>query len=113
VQQAVRVASSLLRRIQSGTPADRAAACLDVLDALAPFDDWAGAAALLKLAPSVHVEPRALAAEVRALANDLLRRNEDLYRGIARLVRGSPAARAVALQAPSEDVELDPAEGSA
>lgn len=88
VSDAVRVSEQVLRRAPGGEPAERARACLRILGALAPFGDWAGASALLRIAATDrHASPEALGAEIEALAADLRRRGEDLYRGIERLVR--------------------------
>jgi predicted glycosyltransferase len=115
VPAALRALSPFLRRLEGGSPAERASAARAVARALAPFDDRAGAAALLKLAPwDTRAAPDALAAEVASLAAELASRGEDLYRGIARLVRAPQRPRARAAPAPDGELEpVDPGEGAA
>ncbi|MBM4357443.1 MAG: hypothetical protein FJ096_04960 [Deltaproteobacteria bacterium] len=92
VEACVRVASAFLRRNGAGTTGVRAAAAMRVIEALAPFDDWNGAAALLRATPPPRgVDARVAAEELARLSNDLRGRGEDLYRGIARLVGRAPS----------------------
>ncbi len=86
---ALRVAGTFLRRIETGSCADRARASLSVIRALAPFSDWAGAAAFLRLvAPDPFASPAGFAADVTAIAAELTSAGDDLYRGIQRVVAG-------------------------
>ncbi len=91
IEASLRVAAAFLRRNASGTPGARAAAARRVLEALAPFDDWNGAAAWLRAAPPARgLDIERGADELARLADELRAQGDDLYRGIARLVGGSP-----------------------
>lgn len=90
IEAAARVASSFLGRNLFGSPEVRAAAAHRAIDALAPFDDWNGAAALIRAAPAPRgTDVSSAADELLRLTEHLRSNGEDLYRGIARLV-GSP-----------------------
>lgn len=89
---ALRAAAAFLRRLEAGSPGERGAACQEVMEALGGFGDWAGAAALIKLTPwDPTLDPGAIAAYLTSIARDLTTAGEDLYRGIARVLKPLPA----------------------
>lgn len=93
VTPALRAVLVLLRRMQTGTALERAAATCSVVDAFAPFADWAGAHALLRAVPLDGLAGpadvvRPIVAELAAVRTE----GGDLYRAIARIVKQAPAA---------------------
>jgi UDP-N-acetylglucosamine--N-acetylmuramyl-(pentapeptide) pyrophosphoryl-undecaprenol N-acetylglucosamine transferase len=89
VAEALRVCNALLRRADHASALERARACDVVLRAFAPFDDLAGVAALLKVAPldaSLRIEDQA--SSLASFATALRDEGVGLYDGIGRLVRG-------------------------
>lgn len=99
--------TGLLSRKLVGSPDERAAAAERVFRAFRPFDDWAGAAALLKLFGTERELPAcAFAERLAGFLEALARENADLYRGIARLTaaigtRAEPPSNADVLRAAS------------
>jgi UDP-N-acetylglucosamine--N-acetylmuramyl-(pentapeptide) pyrophosphoryl-undecaprenol N-acetylglucosamine transferase len=93
---ALRALALPLGRLERGTPRERADAALRLTEALAPFGDWQGAEALLRLAaPPRHGEPLAYAADLARLLATARQRGDDVYRAIESVVRGPrPGERA-------------------
>jgi hypothetical protein len=100
----LRVAGVFLRKLDSGTCAERARATLTVVQALAPFGDWPGAVAFLRMvSPDPFASPTAVAADVVSLAAELAASGEDLYRGIRRVVAGGKLGAGRADVGPDRD----------
>jgi hypothetical protein len=86
VSAVVRVAAALTRKLPMGTVDERAAACRSLIEELAVFDDWAGAATLMKVfGVERRLSATGFAGELAAFLAALRGRGEDLYRGIAYL----------------------------
>ena len=89
---ALRVVHAFLRKLVGGGVEERAAAAEALLAELAAFDDWAGAATLLKVfGVERQLLPAAFAGELGAFLGRLRGRGEDLYRGIAYLAHAQGA----------------------
>lgn len=85
-EPALRVITQASRKLPLAAPAERAAAVTELLGELAAFDDWAGAATLLKLlAPEKQLSASGLTRELASFLGGLRARGEDLYRGVAYL----------------------------
>jgi predicted glycosyltransferase len=95
---AIRAASAFVRKLSAASPVDRdgrGRAARVVLEALAPFGDWPGAIALLKVyAPERDVGAERLAADLAQFLDGLRARGEDLYRGIAALAAAGEPRKA-------------------
>jgi len=86
VPAALRVITQASRKLPLAAPAERAAAVTELLGELAAFDDWAGAATLLKLlTPEKQLSASGLTRELASFLGGLRARGEDLYRGVAYL----------------------------
>jgi len=88
VEAAIRAAIFLARRLPTAKAQERIDAARRLLDAAAPFNDWAGLLALLKTFGNERMDVTGFVTELCAFLASLLRRKEDLYRGIAHLVAG-------------------------
>jgi hypothetical protein len=83
---AMRITLAFLRKLPGGELDERALAARALLEHLAGFDDWAGAATLLKVfGIERQLPPAAFAGELGRFLAQLRVRGEDLYRGIALL----------------------------
>jgi len=85
VEAVLRAVVFLAKRLPGATPHVRVDAARRLMDAAAPFGDWAGLIALLKMFGNERADAAGFATELCAFLGHLLRRKEDLYRGIARL----------------------------
>lgn len=94
VDAALRVAAAVAKKLPRATPDERAEAARAAVVDLAPFDDWSGAAALLRMI-GADQKPTAASfmSELSSLAARLRSRGEDLYSGVALLARGDPEGR--------------------
>lgn len=98
---ALRIAGPLARKLVRATPAQRADAACALLDALAPFDDWAGAAMLLKaFRVEKELGPQRLAAELTAFLDGSGRGRRPLRRD--RPAVGRPGDRRRAADQPGD-----------
>jgi hypothetical protein len=89
IDAALRVTLAVARKLPRSTPEERAQAVRSSVSALAPFQDWSGAAALLRsLGDGQKLGAAAFTSELSALCARLRSSGEDLYRGIAILARG-------------------------
>jgi hypothetical protein len=107
-ETALRVCELLLRKLDGDDAATRADACLVLLRALVPFDDWPGAAALLRMvSPDPFASAGDVARELALLLEELRRDEQDLYRGIQRVVKrgklGAPRVATDRTDEPTED----------
>lgn len=91
---AIRAATAFVRKLPAADVGERGRAARIVLEALAPFGDWPGAVALLKVyAGERDVGAERLATELARFLDALRARGDDLYRGIAALVASAEALR--------------------
>jgi predicted glycosyltransferase len=85
---AMRLWSTLARKLPRARAGERAEALRQVIAALAPFGDWAGAATLVKLVVAEKQLPAAaFAAEMGGFLGRLRERNASLYAGVELLSR--------------------------
>lgn len=88
IPAALRIAGALCRKIGVASPEERAGAARSLLAHFKAFDDWGGAATLLKVfGQERQLTAAAFAGELGSFLAGLTTRGEDLYRGIARLSR--------------------------
>lgn len=104
VEAVLRAVIFLARRLHGATPQVRVDAARRVMEAAAPFGDWAGLIALLKTFGNERADAAGFTAELCAFLGHLLQRQEDLYRGIARLTAcqasdGTPVSNAELVRA--------------
>lgn len=85
VEAVLRAVVFFAKRLPGATPHIRIDAARRLMAAAAPFGDWAGLIALLKMFGNERADAAGFTAELCAFLEHLLRRKEDLYRGIARL----------------------------
>jgi predicted glycosyltransferase len=100
---ALRVIDPLLRKLPRASLAERALAARRVLQALTPFEDWAGAAMLVNaFRREKELAVTAFADALARFLDDLRRRELDLYGGLAELARaqgdGEPPTNAELLR---------------
>ncbi|HOT27264.1 MAG TPA: glycosyltransferase [Candidatus Ozemobacteraceae bacterium] len=91
VEAVLRAVVFLAKRLPGASPHGRIDAARRLVEAAAPFGDWAGLIALLKMFGNERADAVGFTAELCAFLGHLLRRKEDLYRGIARLTACQPS----------------------